>query len=255
MGIINMSPDSFSGDGQLEVDGALKLAQQMVEQGVDIIDIGGESTRPGAVPVDPDEEISRIVPLIERLKKRIDIPLSVDTYKKPVAEKALEAGVDMLNDISGMLQGMDLIMVAAENKVPIVITSNHRGNEVGKIMESVIGQLRKMIDYALRMGVKQDDIIIDPGIGFGKTVEQNLEIIRKLDKLKILHRPILLGTSRKSFIGTVLGTPPEDRLAGTAATIAIGISKGANIIRVHDVKQMKLVAMMSDAVVKGLIKL
>lgn len=252
MGIINMSPDSFSGDGQLEVDSALKLAQQMINQGADIIDVGGESTRPGAVPVDPDEEIDRVLPLIIRLKKTIDIPVSIDTYKKKVAESALDAGVDMLNDISGMSQGMELIRMAADNRVPIVITSNQRDTEVENIMDSVIDQLRKMIERALIAGVKKDHIIIDPGIGFGKTVEQNLEIIRKLEELKILHRPILLGTSRKSFIGSVLNAPPENRLEGTAATVAIGISKGANIIRVHDVRQMKLVAMMSDAVVKGL---
>lgn len=251
MGIINLSPDSFSGDGLRSADDALGKAQKLVQDGADIIDVGGESTRPDAKPIELEEEIRRVIPFIEMAKKSLSVPISVDTSKITVAEKALEAGADMLNDVSGLTNSTRMIELAGNRKAPIVITSNQRGNPVQDILGSILNQLVEMIEKAEQAGVLRENIVIDPGIGFGKTVEQNLEILRRLDELKILKCPILLGTSRKSFIGAVLGTPPEERLEGTAATTAIGIMKGADMVRVHDVKQMKLIAKMSDAVIRG----
>jgi dihydropteroate synthase len=251
MGIINVSPDSFSGDGQPTLKAAMEWARQMVDEGADIIDVGGESTRPDAQPITPEEEIARVVPFIERMVGKIGVPISVDTYKTVVARRAMEAGADLLNDVSGLAWGTGMIELAGKKNAPIVITSNQRDNPAQDIMSAVISQLKELIEKALKAGVRAENIIIDPGVGFGKTVEQNLEIVRRLDELKTLGRPILLGTSRKSFIGAVLDLPPGERLEGTAATTAIGISKGADIVRVHDVKQMKLIAKMSDAVIRG----
>lgn len=254
MGIINLSPDSFSGDGQKTVEEALERAQQMVEDGADIIDAGGESTRPDAQPITPEEEIRRVIPFIEKAVKVLNVPVSVDTYKIAVAEQALEAGADLLNDVSGLTNSTRMIELAGERKVPIVITSNQRDNPAQDIMPAVVNQLVEMIEKAEQAGVPHGHIIIDPGVGFGKTLEQNLEVVRRLDELRILKCPILLGTSRKSFIGAVLDCPPKDRLEGTAATTAIGIMKGADIVRVHDVKQMKYVARMTDAILRGMEK-
>jgi len=252
MGIINVSPDSFSGDGQPTLKAAMEWAKQMVDEGADIIDVGGESTRPDSQPITPEEEIARVVPFVERAAGKIGVPISVDTYKTVVARRAMEAGADLLNDVSGLTWGTGMIELAGKKNAPIVITSNQRDNPAQDIMNAVIGQLRELMEKAMKAGVRPENIIIDPGVGFGKTVEQNLEIVRRLDELKVMGRPILLGTSRKSFIGVVLDAPPQERLEGTAATTAIGISKGADIVRVHDVKQMKLIAKMSDAVIRGM---
>lgn len=252
MGVVNVSPDSFSGDGQPSLKTAIEWAKRMVDEGADIIDVGGESTRPESQSITAEEEISRVVPFIERAAGIIGVPISVDTYKTVVARRALDAGAALLNDISGLVWGTGMIELAGNKNAPIVITSNQRDNPAKDIMSAVTTQLKELIEKASKAGVRPENIIIDPGVGFGKTVEQNLEIVRRLDELKTLGKPILLGTSRKSFIGAVLGTPPEDRLEGTAATTAIGICKGANIVRVHDVKEMKLIAMMSDAVMKGM---
>jgi len=248
MGIINLSPDSFSGDGCASLDSATQKARQMVEEGADIIDVGGESTRPDAGTVSADEEIRRVIPFITRISGQIGVPVSVDTYKPEVALQALEAGACMINDISGCNMEPGMVKLAAEKDVPIVLTSNQRGQMIINIVEAVISQLVELIERAARAGVRPENIIIDPGIGFGKTVEQNLEIIRRLDELKVLGRPVLLGTSRKSFIGAVAGASPEERALGTAASIAIGISRGADMVRVHDVRQMKLICRMSDAI-------
>jgi len=221
----------------------------MVGEGADIIDVGGESTRPDAVPIPVDEEIRRIIPFIESISGRIGVPVSVDTGKHEVASRALEAGACMLNDISGYKMQPSILKLAAEKNVPIVLTSNQRGQKVSAMVEAVISQLKDLIDLAARAGVKPENIIIDPGIGFGKTVEQNLEIVRRLDELKVLGRPVLLGTSRKSFIAAVAGASLEERVLGTAASIAIGICRGADMVRVHDVGQMKLICRMSDAIV------
>jgi len=251
MGILNVSPDSFSGDGLSTVDAAVAQAQRFVDEGVDMLDVGGESTRPNASPITVDEELRRVIPVVERLAGKVEVPLSVDTYKYEVARRALEAGAEMLNDIWGLKQEPRLAKLAAEKVVPIILMSNQRDRPVKDIVPAVLSDLKRAIDLSLDAGVPWENIIVDPGVGFGKTLEQNLELVRRLDELKVLGRPILLGTSRKSMIGLVLDLPPEQRLEGTAASIAIGIAGGADIVRVHDVKQMMRVSKMSDAIVRG----
>ena len=264
MGVINVSPDSFSGDGLTDVEGAIAKAKRFALEGADIIDIGGESTRPASTPVSMDEELRRVIPVVERLAKEISVPLSVDTYKLEVARRALEAGANMINDIWGLKKESMLALLAAQKGVPIVLMSNQRESPSQDIMPTVISDLKRAIQQALAAGVPWENIIVDPGIGFGKTQKQNLEILRRLEELKVLGRPILLGSSRKSFIGWVLDLTPEQRsketaflppgdqrLEGTAASIAIGIAKGADIVRVHDVKEMARVCRMSDAIIRG----
>jgi len=250
MGIINVSPDSFSGDSVKEIEEAVAQARQFVAEGADILDIGGESTRPGSKPVSVVEEIQRVVLVIRAINAEIDIPLSVDTYKPEVASCALEAGVDMINDVWGLKEGDELARIAAEKGVPIILVSNQREQPASDIIPAVINDLELAVSKALSVGVDPDKIMLDPGIGFGKTVEQNLELIYRLGEIRTLGRPVLLGTSRKSFIGGVLNTTENDRLEGTAATIAIGIANGSDIVRVHDVKAMARVARMSDAIVR-----
>jgi dihydropteroate synthase len=251
MGIVNVSPDSFSGDGLDSADAAVAQAQRFVTEGVDILDVGGESTRPGSSPTSVDEELRRVIPVLERLSGKVKVPLSVDTYKADVARKALDAGAEMINDIWGLKREPRLAALAAERGVPIILMSNQRDKPRRNIISAVLSDLKKSIDMALDAGVPWENIIIDPGIGFGKTLEQNLELVRRLDELKVLGRPILLGTSRKSMIGLVLDLPPEQRLEGTAASSAIGIAKGADIVRVHDVKEMIRIARMSDAIIRS----
>ena len=262
MGIINVSPDSFSGDGITEVDAALAQAQRFVSEGADILDVGGESTRPGAPPVDAEEEIRRVVPVIERLAAEISVPLSVDTYKSEVAERALKAGAKIINDQWGLKRDKRLAELAAEYKAPLILMSNQRdkgGYDAGiqrdvayydDLMEEVTSSLKQSLKLSKELGVPDENLIIDPGIGFGKTWRQELEIIRRLDELKELEYPILIGPSRKSFIGMVLDLSSEERLEGTAASVAIGIAKGADIVRVHDVKQMVRVCRVSDAIIR-----
>jgi len=262
MGIINLSPDSFSGDGITDLETAVAQARRFVSQGVDILDIGGESTRPGSAPVLVDDEIKRVVPIIERLVSEVTIPLSIDTYKSEVARRALEAGATMINDQWGLKRDQRLAELAAEWSVPIILMSNQRGKggyDVGvrrdtayyeDVMAEVTSSLQKSLELALRTGVPWENVILDPGIGFGKTWRQDLELIHRLEELKELGRPILIGPSRKSFIGLVLDLPADERLEGTAAAIAIGIAKGADMVRVHDVQQMVRVCRMSDAIVR-----
>jgi dihydropteroate synthase len=265
MGVINVSPDSFSGDGLADVEEAVARAKRLAAEGADIIDIGGESTRPGSTPLSPDEELQRVIPVLEKLAHEISAPLSVDTYKLEIARQALNAGADMINDIWGLQKEPRLAELAAQKGVPIVLMSNQRDSACRDIISAVISDLKRAIEQALSAGVPLENIIIDPGIGFGKTQEQNLEILQRLEELQALGRPILLGSSRKSFIGWVLDLTPEQRLSevafvppgdqrleGTAATIALGIAKGADIVRVHDVKEMARVCKMSDAIVRGL---
>lgn len=251
MGIINVSPDSFSGDGLDSVDAAVAQAERFVAEGADILDIGGESTRPNSAPITVDEELQRVIPVLEKLAGRIKVPLSVDTYKFEVARQAVDAGVDMLNDIWGLKQEPRLAGLAADRGLPMILMSNQRDKPQKNIVPAVLSDLKRAIDLALDAGVTWENIIIDPGVGFGKTLEQNLELVHRLDELKALGRPMLLGTSRKSMIGLVLDLPPEQRLEGTAATVAIGIAGGADIVRVHDVKEMMRVCKMSDAIVRG----
>jgi len=262
MGVLNVSPDSFSGDGITDLEAAVAQAQHFVSQGADILDIGGESTRPGSAPVSTGEEIRRVVPVIERLASEIPVPLSVDTYKSEVAQRALEAGAAMINDQWGLKRDPYLAELAAERGIPLILMSNQRdkgGYDAGiqrdtayydDLMTEVTSSLRNSVGLALKLGVPRENIIIDPGIGFGKTWRQELEIIRRLDELQGLGRPILIGPSRKSFIGMVLNLPTDERLEGTAAAIAIGIAKGADIVRVHDVPQMVRVCRVSDAIVR-----
>ena len=252
MGILNITTDSFSGDGVgKDMETALARAKRLVAEGADIIDIGGESTRPDSRPVTPEEEINRVLPVIKMLSSEVDVPISIDTYKSGVARLALEAGANMINDVWGLRQDPDLACVAAEWGVPLIITANQRDMQYENIITAVVDSLLGGMNLALDAGVTWENIIIDPGIGFGKTLEGNLEVLRRLSELKSLGRPILLGTSRKSMIGLVLDLPADERLEGTAATVALGIANGADMIRVHDVLQMKRVAKMTDAIVRG----
>jgi len=252
MGILNITTDSFSGDGVgNDMEAALARAKRLVAEGADLIDIGGESTRPDSRPVTAEEEISRVLPVIKMLSNKVDVPVSIDTYKSEVARLALKAGANMINDVWGLRQDPDLAHVAAEWGVPLIITANQRDMQYDNIMTAVVDSLIAGMNLALDAGVAWENIIIDPGIGFGKTLEGNLEVLCRLGELKSLGRPILLGTSRKSMIGLVLDLPADERLEGTAATIALGIANGADIIRVHDVLQMKRVAKMTDAVIRG----
>ena len=256
MGVVNLSPDSFSGDGLGgDIGAALAQAERMVAEGADIIDIGGESTRPGTLPLSPedvDRELELVIPAIERLSRELAVPLSIDTYKAEVAGRAVRAGASMINDIWGLKRDPKIAEVAAAAGVPVILMANQRDAppRVG-IMAGVISDLEAGIKLAVKAGVARGNIIVDPGIGFGKSLEQNLEIVNRLAELKALGQPILLGTSRKSMIGRVLDLPPEQRIEGTAATIAIGIANGADMVRVHDVREMARVCRMSDAIIRG----
>lgn len=252
MGVVNLTLDSFSGDGLGgDLDTALAQARRFLEEGADIIDVGGESTRPESTPVSVDDELRRVIPFIESLTAETKVPVSIDTYRYDVARRALEAGAVMVNDVWGFRRDARLPHAAAEAGVPLVITANQREVAYDEIVSEVIAFLRERIQAALNAGVAWENIIVDPGIGFGKTVEGNLELIRRLAELKVLGRPILLGTSRKSAIGAVLDLPVDQRVEGTAATVALGIANGADIVRVHDVLQMVRVARMTDAIVRG----
>jgi dihydropteroate synthase len=250
MGVINMTPDSFSNDGLgLDVEAAVHQGQRFATEGADILDIGGESTRPGAEPITEDEELRRVIPVIERLASEVSLPLSIDTYKRGVARRALTAGARMLNDIWGLNYDPRLAELAAEWEVPIVLMSNQRDATHQDILPEVISSLRESLALATERGVTWENIIVDPGVG--KKLEENLEIVRRLDELRCLNRPILVGTSRKSMIGLVLDLPTDQRLEGSAATVAISIAKGADIVRVHDVAQMARVCQISDAIIRG----
>ncbi len=251
MGVLNLTPDSFSGDGLgSDLEAVVAQARRFVAEGADIIDVGGESTRPDSKPVSVSEELSRVIPAIERLAGELSVPISIDTYKSQVARRAVAAGARMINDVWGLKQDPGLAQVAAEAGVPLVLASNQRDKPCPDIIAEVISSLKKSIKLARAAGVAEQDIIIDPGIGFGKSLEQNLELIGRLAELKSLGRPILLGTSRKSVIGLVLDLPVDERLLGTAATVATGIANGADMVRVHDVKEMVQVCRMSDAIIR-----
>ncbi len=264
MGIINLSPDSFSGDGLSNVEDAISQARRFVGEGADMLDVGGESTRPGAAAITIDEEIARVVPVIERLSREVSVPISVDAYKYEVASRAVAAGAAMINDQWGLRYDVRMAQLVAEKNIPIILMSNQRTRDTGydakaradtatytDVMAHVISFLHESLEITRRANIPPANTIIDPGIGFGKDWKQNLELIRRLGELKGLGRPILIGTSRKSFIGRILGAPPEARLMGTAASVAIGIANGADIVRVHDVAQMVKVCRMSDAIVRG----
>ena len=276
MGIINATPDSFSGDGLLSepdispseaVERAVRQGLAYLEQGADILDIGGESTRPGSIPIDAETERTRVVPAIHALRAQTDAPLSVDTYRAEVAHAALDAGADMVNDVWGLQMDSELAPLVAERGVPVVIMHNRSkpkdaqqearlgGRYVGAhyqdLLADILRELRAQVETALQAGIGRERIIIDPGIGFGKTVEQNLKLLNHADELRVLGLPVLLGPSRKSFIGYTLNLPPQDRLEGTAAAVAMSIVRGADIVRVHDVQAMVRVARMTDAILRA----
>jgi len=251
MGILNITPDSFSDGGRYcDLDSAVSRAKQMVAEGADIIDLGGESTRPGYTPVSEEEEMARVIPVLERLVEEIPVPVSIDTTKAAVARRALEAGAHMINDQWALRADPAMPGVVAEYGVPLVLMHNQKNTEYRDLTGDLTTYFRESVGIALAAGVKREKIIIDPGIGFGKTAEQNLEVLRRLGELRCLGFPILIGTSRKSTIGKVLGLPVDQRVEGTAATVAVGIANGADIVRVHDVKEMVRVARMADAIVR-----
>ena len=257
MGILNVTPDSFSGDGLQRgadaVAAATSLAWAMVDEGADLLDIGGESTRPGHAPVDADEELRRVIPVVRAVRAALPAtPITIDTTKPAVAEAALDAGADAINDVWGVHREGALSWVAAERSVPIVLMHNRETPVYDALVPEVIGDLSRAIDWALGAGVSESEILVDPGIGFGKTAEQNVELLGHLGELRALNRPILLGTSRKSTLGKVLGgVPPEERLEATLATTALGVAAGIDIVRVHDVEANVRAARMADAIVRG----
>ena len=268
MGVINVTPDSFSGDGLTDIQTAVAQGKRFVEEGAYILDVGGESTRPGygarierqlfgagsgeeSQAVSDEEEVRRVIPVIRALAQQVDVPISVDTYKSGVARQALEAGASMINDVWGLKADPHLAAVAAEHGVPLVMMHNQQGTQYHDLMADIGASLRASVQQALDAGVPPQNIILDLGFGFGKLPVQNLEALRRLGDLKELGYPLLVGTSRKSTIGLVLDLPVQERLEGTAATVAIAIANGADIVRVHDVKEMARVARMTDAIVRG----
>lgn len=253
MGILNVTPDSFSDGGSYtNVEMAVKHAKKMVEEGADIIDVGGESTRPGHKFVSVEEEIKRISPLIKTLKKNINVPISIDTYKSQVAEEALKLGVDMVNDVWGLIYDEDMANVIGKYDASVCIMHNQEGTDYDKdIIESIKEFLQNSIYKAIKAGVKKEKIVLDPGIGFGKTFEQNLEVLRRLNELKSLGYPILLGTSRKSVLGNIVGGEPRDRIEATVATTVCGIRDGVEIVRVHDVKENLQASKIADRLYRG----
>jgi len=281
MGILNITPDSFSGDGLLAPPpspprsrgenlggAAIEQARSFLKSGADILDVGGESTRPGSEPVNAEAEMARVIPVIEALAAEFPGALiSIDTYKAAVAEVALKAGAHIVNDVWALRADPALAGVAAKHKAPVILMHNRSnpatvevreqlgnayiGAEYDDLLEDVKRELMDSVRMAEQAGIESERIILDPGIGFGKTVSHNLELIRRLDEIRALGYPVLLGPSRKSFIGFTLDLPPDQRVEGTAATVSVGITRGADIIRVHDVEHMVRIAKMTDAIVRS----
>ncbi len=252
IGIINLTPDSFSGDGLGgDVDAAVDLALRFQDEGADILDIGAESTRPGHKQISLNKELARLMPALEAVAKRVDLPISVDTYKAAVARRAVDAGAVIINDIWGLKAEPELAEVAAETCAGLVLMHNQKGTQYRDLVPNLVSSLKDSVRTALEAGVPRDNIIVDPGIGFGKTPDQNLAVLARLDELKELDCPILVGTSRKSTLGLLLDLPAEERVEATAATVSLAIAGGANLVRVHDVKEMVRVCRVTDAVVRG----
>lgn len=249
MGILNVTPDSFSDGGKYNtLDQALFHAQEMVDQGVDIIDVGGESTRPGYTMISDEEEIQRTVPVVEALKERFEVPISIDTYKSRVAKANIKAGVDLINDIWGLKYDEKMAKVIADAKLPCCLMHNRKEANYKKFLKEMKADLKESIRLAKEAGIKNKRIILDPGVGFGKTYENNLEAIRCLDVLEEMGYPVLLGTSRKSVIGLSLDLPSEERVEGTLVTTVFGVMQGAAFVRVHDVKENKRAITMVEAI-------
>jgi dihydropteroate synthase len=252
MGILNVTPDSFSDGGKYnEVELAVKRAEELIRDGADIIDIGGESTRPNFEDIDDKEEISRVVPIIKAIKERFDIPISIDTYKAKTAEAAILAGADMINDVWGFKKDINMAKVAAKYKVPCILMHNRDAVPYNDLMKDLLMDLIDSINLALEAGVKRENIIVDPGIGFGKNYEENLMVMNNLEQIKTMGFPMLLGTSKKSMIGNALGLPVDKRVEGTLATTVIGIMKGCEFIRVHDVLENKRACIMTDKILNS----
>lgn len=252
MGILNITPDSFLDGGRYQIlDAALRRADQMIKEGVDIIDIGGESTRPGSDYVKAEEEIQRVVPVILALKQEFDIPLSLDTYKGSVARAGIAAGVDLINDIWGLKYEEDMAKAIAEHDIPCCLMHNRKVAEYQDFIPDLMDDLKETLDIAAQAGIQKEHIILDPGVGFGKTHEQNLLVIKKLEEFHRFGLPLLLGTSRKSVIGLTLDVPTGERLAGTLATTVLAVQKQCTFVRVHDVKEhvqvIKMVQMIQNA--------
>lgn len=272
MGILNLTPDSFSGDGLMvhgeAVEAAVAQAERFLEAGADILDVGGESTRPGAEPVSSQQERDRVLPVLRALREFTQAPISIDTYRAEVAEAALEEGADWVNDVWGLRADPEMAQLVSERGVPVILMHNRSnpsnaqvaerlggryvGVEYDDLLADVRRELSESVALAHEAGVQDRQIILDPGIGFGKTVDQNLELLNRADEIRGLGYPVLLGPSRKSFIGYTLDLPPDERVEGTAAAVAIGVARGADIVRVHDVRVMVRVARMADAIVRGL---
>jgi len=259
MGVLNVTPDSFSDGGKfLNIEKAVSHGLKMAEEGADIIDIGGESTRPGSLPVSIEEEEKRVLPVIETLAKKMQIPISIDTYKSQIAQKAIDAGAEMINDISGLRFDSEMVKVASKYNIPVIIMhikGTPQNMQESPNYENVIKEIKdyfeERINFADSMGIKGKNIILDPGIGFGKRFEDNLAILKNLKEFKKLEKPLLVGLSRKSFIGKILDLPVEERLEGSLGALAYSIMQGANIVRVHDVKESVRVAKVMDAILKG----
>jgi dihydropteroate synthase len=248
MGIINVTPDSFSGDGLgSDIDRAVAQGLRMVREGADMLDVGGESTRPGHQPISAGEEIARTEAVVARLAREAEVPVSIDTYKLEVAEAAVAVGATMLNDIWGLTRSPALAQVAATSNCALVVMHNQDGTDyTGDLMAEIKRFLRASVDRAVQAGVPRERVLIDPGIGFGKTAEQNWVVMRRMVELRELDQPILIGTSRKSFVGKLLDLPVNDRFEGTAATTTAAILRGADVVRVHDVREMTRVVRVAD---------
>ena len=256
MGVLNVTPDSFSDGGLfLRPDDALRRAEEMASEGADLIDIGGESSRPGAEPVPLEEELRRVLPVVREVARRLPLPISVDTYKAEVARKALEEGASIVNDISALRFDPKMAEVVADHRAPVVLMhmkGTPRDMQRNPYYEDVVGEveafLKERREAAVRAGIPEGNIILDPGIGFGKRVEDNLQLLKHLDRLVALGNPVLVGTSRKSFIGAVLDLPVEERLEGTLATLVLAVAKGAKLLRVHDVRPAVRAVRMAEAI-------
>lgn len=247
MGILNTTPDSFSDGGKyLDITQAIEHAKKLVENGADIIDIGGESTRPGYTVISEDEEIKRVVPVIEAIAKHVSVPISIDTYKAKVAQKAIEAGAHIINDIWGAKADERMAAIAAKYNVPIILMHNRHDRNYSSFIRDVLNDLYESINIVKQAGVRDEQIILDPGIGFAKDFQENILMMQNLDRLTALGYPVLLGTSKKSMIGQALDLPVNERMEGTGATVCYGIQKGCQIIRIHDVKEMSRMAKMMD---------
>ena len=252
MGILNVSPESFSGDGLSELADAVAQAQRMAKEGADLVDIGGQSTRPGFEELSIDEELRRILPVVEAVAAAVEVPVSIDAYRAPVVEAALDVGAALINDIWGFRKDPAVAALAARRRVPAVVMHNQRGRQYHDVIGDIRDGLRASIEVAREAGLAPEQLIADPGFGFGWSIEHNLEMLRRLAELREIGLPLLVGTSRKSTIGAVLELPEDKRMWGTAATVALSIANGADIVRVHDVRAMVRVARMADAVVRGL---